>query len=119
MKKQPTWYLTDHLCKYCGGRVLQGASSFGPTGGGNPVFRCADCGKGGAHSGPEIICWCGLKHRLQQESAYMCLPFSITEKHPNLKIAFAHCGFDTEEGEVGVVLKETYYKYLREEGGKE
>lgn len=55
----PTYMLTDHLCRHCGtGRVMQQTNS-GPTGGGNPVYRCASCGSGSAASGPGVICWCG------------------------------------------------------------
>ena len=43
MKTIITWTLTDHLCRHCGGRILQSASGVGPTAGGNPLYRCADC----------------------------------------------------------------------------
>ena len=58
-----TWALEDHLCRSCGGRILRSVSGAGMTPGGNPVIKCADCGKAAAASGPEALCWCGFSHR--------------------------------------------------------
>jgi len=78
MKNAQTWRLTDHLCKACGGRILQCATNCGITGGGNPVFRCADCGASASGMGPDVLCWCGFSHRGQHHmTAYLCKPFSI------------------------------------------
>ena len=104
--------LTDHLCRYCGGRVLQCINT-GPSPGGNPEFRCADCGKSSYGLGPDCICWCGFKHRNQTESAYKCLPFSILKEHPDLRKCFLACGCDPERNEVGIVLEKDYFKYIK------
>lgn len=104
-RNQQTWALEDHLCKSCGGRILRCVSGGGPTGGGNPIYRCADCGIGGASMGPQAICWCGMAFRRNEKGAYRCLPFSILEGHPEYLSAFLACGCDPARGgDVGVVL---------------
>lgn len=112
-KLERRWILEDHLCKACGGRILQCVAGNGPTGGGNPIFKCADCGRAAAAMGPEALCWCGFAHRNQYgNNAYVCLPFSVLEELPQLKNAFLSCGFDPHSGngEVGIVLKEDLRK---------
>lgn len=53
--------MTDHICRFCGtGRVLQQTNS-GPTGGGNPVYRCSQCEKASASIGPNAICYCNFE----------------------------------------------------------
>lgn len=99
-----TWALENHLCRSCGGRVLRSVSGAGPTGGGNPVFKCADCGTSASDFGPNCICWCGFAHRNQNDNPYECLPYSILEHHPELANAFRACGCDPERGEVGIIL---------------
>lgn len=110
--KAITWTITDHLCRYCGGRVLQSASGAGMTPGGNPIYRCADCGKKSSAMLPDVICWCGLKHRGQEEAPYRCLPFSVLKDRPYLREAFASCGCDPERGEVGIVTEADLYRIL-------
>lgn len=84
-KKGMTWALTDHLCKWCGGRVLRCVSGGGPTGGGNPIWKCADCGKAAAAMGPEVLCWCGFSHKHNHTAtAYVCQPFTVLETKPEL-----------------------------------
>lgn len=79
--------------------------------GGNPLFKCADCGAGTSAMGPEALCWCGFSHRGQHHlTAYRCLPFSILDTRPELKTAFAACGCDPNRGEVGIVLESDYLK---------
>lgn len=80
-------------------------SGNGMTPGGNPVFRCADCGRSGADMGPEALCWCGFAHRGQNLTVYRCVPFSILQERPELDAAFRACGCDPERGEVGIVLE--------------
>jgi hypothetical protein len=94
--KPRTWTLEDHLCIDCGGRILRCATGQGPTGGGNPVFMCADCGKGS---------------RNQQIKGYRCLPFSAMEKEPGLKQLFLACGCnpDGHRAEVGIVLADRLF----------
>ena len=101
-----TWALEDHLCRSCGGRILRSVKGAGITPGGNPVFKCADCGKSVAASGPEALCWCGFSHRSNHHiTAYRCLPFSLIESRPELELMFKACGCDPKRGEVGIVLE--------------
>ncbi len=106
-----TWKLEDHLCRKCGGRILRSVSGAGPSPGGNPIFRCADCGVADWGTSPKRICWCGMSHRGQYETPYLCLPYSILEERPELKELFRASGCDPDRpGEVGVVAE----KDLRE-----
>ena len=100
------WVLEDHICKKCGGRILRCVKGGGPTGGGNPIFKCADCGASGSGMGPEHLCWCGFSHRLQNATAYRCLPFSILKDKPELLNAFRSCGTEPGRTEVGLVLED-------------
>lgn len=121
MKNAQTWRLTDHLCKACGGRILQCASNCGITGGGNPVFKCASCGASASGMGPDVLCWCGFSHRGQRHmTAYRCVPFSALKEHPELERHFRACGCDPEFGEVGIVLERDYVEAIaKAEGRKE
>ena len=112
-EKVMTWALTDHLCKVCGGRVLRCVSVCGPTGGGNTIWKCADCGRSAAAIGPEVLCWCGFSHKHNHNAtAYVCQPFTILETNPGLLKAFRACGCDPSRGgEVGIML----YRDLRDE----
>jgi hypothetical protein len=105
MQNKQTWALEDHLCKACGGRILRCVTGNGITGGGNPVFKCADCGKAAAAMGPEVLCWCGFSNRGNRDNAYTCQPFSVLKERPELLSAFRACGCDPERGEVGIMLK--------------
>lgn len=109
-KSKQTWALEDHVCRACGGRILRCASGGGPTGGGNPIFKCADCGASGSGMSPDVLCWCGFSHRGQHATAYICQPFSILESRPELKDAFAACGCKTGRAEVGIMLERDYRK---------
>lgn len=93
--------LTNHICRNCGGRILQQTNS-GPTGGGNPIYMCADCEQTSCGISPNGICWCGFKMRGQSIEPYMCLPFSGNE---NLKEEFAKCGCDinSNKSRIGIV----------------
>lgn len=110
---QMRWKLEDHLCKACGGRILRCVSGVGLTPGGNPLFKCADCGKAVTGMGPEALCWCGFSHRGQRTTAYRCLPFSVIEEFPALVNAFRACGCEPGQGEVGIVLEADYEKARR------
>ena len=106
MSRLMTWSIEDHLCRACGGRILQCASGGGPTGGGNPIYKCADCGVSTSSMGPSSLCWCGFSHRHNHHMAvYVCRPFSVLEKHPELRDAFLACGCDPSRGEVGIMLE--------------
>jgi DNA-directed RNA polymerase subunit RPC12/RpoP len=109
-KDQTTWIIEDHLCSGCGGRILRSASGAGPTPGGNPLFKCADCGKTNSAMTPGILCWCGFSHRGNYNStAYLCKPFSILKDRPELESAFKACGCDPKRGEVGILLEKDFY----------
>lgn len=100
-----TWFIEDHLCKKCGGRILKSATGQGMTPGGNPVFKCADCGESKAAISPHVLCWCGFSYKLQYEKPYRCVSYSILDKYPELINAFKNLGFDPNRGgEAGIVL---------------
>lgn len=104
-KRQATWTLTDHACRGCGGRVLQSASGVA-TAGGNPVFRCADCGAGSSGMGPDCVCWCGFQHRRDSTGArpYACIRLAAAVADDALRRAVLAHGFDPDRPrcEVGI-----------------
>lgn len=102
-----TWAIEDHLCKDCGGRILRCVTGGGPTGGGNPIFKCADCGASSSSMGPAVLCWCGFSMKHNNSTAYRCLPFSVLKERPELRQAFLACGCDPSRGEVGIVLNDS------------
>lgn len=117
MSRNRKWVLEDHLCRDCGGRVLRCVAGGGMTPGGNPIFRCADCGKSAAAMGPGAICWCGFQHRRQNLHGYRCVPYSILKERPELERAFRACGCDPERGgDVGIVLERDLWPVKRKEG---
>lgn len=99
-KSRGTFALTDHMCRECGGRVLQQVSGGGPSGGGNPLFRCADCGRGSCAMGPQAICWCGFHYKGQVDTPYMCVAFKGNEA---LHGEMAKCGCVPGKHEIGVM----------------
>lgn len=116
------WAIEDHLCASCGGRVLRCAQGGGITPGGNPIYKCADCGKGGASLGPGAICWCGFHHRSQAAGAYRCVPFSVLKEYPEevsqeLLRAFRACGCDEGRTEVGIMLAIDLCRALKKREG--
>lgn len=107
--RRMTWTLEDHLCRDCGGRVLRCASGQGPTPGGNPIFKCADCGKTACDMFPDALCWCGMKHKHQNMTAYRCVSYTVLETKPDLINAFRSCGCDPKRGgEVGIMLEDAF-----------
>lgn len=111
--KKPTYELTDHVCRGCGGRVLKCVSGGGPTGGGNPIYRCADCGKAAAAMGPDAICWCGMQFRGQHATAYRCVAHAAAKDNPKLEAALRACGCESGRGEVGIALERDVLEALR------
>lgn len=101
-----TWALEDHLCRSCGGRILRSVSGVGVTPGGDPIFRCASCGKQACGMSPHAICWCGFSHKNNNSEPYRCLPFSVLDEHPELLRCFRACGCDPKNGEVGIVTNQ-------------
>ena len=97
--------------------MLRCVSGGGPTGGGNPIWKCADCGTAAAAMGPEVLCWCGFSHRAQHGTAYVCQPFSVLKERPELLEAFRACGCDPGRGEVGIMLERDLRSNVRVEAG--
>jgi hypothetical protein len=61
------WLLSDHVCRFCLGRVLEGDGD---------TFRCADCGVEGKGR-PDEVCGCGLQlgeGRLATRRLFRCAP---------------------------------------------
>jgi hypothetical protein len=105
--------LLDHICKDCGGRIMQ-VVGHGPTPGGNPVYLCTLCGRSKI-TGFGDLCWCDFSHRSGHwASAYMCLPFSILETKPWLREAFTRAGSMPESGRsvIGVMLVADYRRLV-------
>ena len=90
--------------------MLKSVSGAGATPGGNPIWKCADCGKSNCGIGPEILCWCGSSHKLNHNmTAYICKPFALLESRPELLAAFLACGCDPKRGgEVGIMLERDF-----------
>jgi len=113
-----TWALTDHICRNCsGGRILRCVTGGGPTGGGNPIYKCADCGISTSSTGPDSLCWCGFNVKNNRLPQFICLPFSILETKPYLRQVFFSYGCDPSKGEVGIMTKDAY-KHAEEEAIK-
>lgn len=102
--KKIHFILTDHVCRHCaGGRILQAVSGVGPTGGGNPLYQCSECGKAGAAMEPDHLCWCGWHYKGSTENPYMC---AAKKDHPEWQRAFEACGCWGTRAEIGVVLRD-------------
>lgn len=68
--KTPRYMETVHVCRQCGsGRILIQTNS-GPTGGGNPVYKCATCDNGGAVI--SRLCYCGFERFENDPNLYSC-----------------------------------------------
>lgn len=109
------WIITDHLCRNCGGRILKCASGAGMTPGGNPLYKCADCGRANSSMDTSSLCWCGMTHKNNHHmrGAYVCVAFKEIDDMPELRELFAKCGCDPARGEVGIVLREDYASLRR------
>lgn len=116
-KNKITWTITDHICQKCSGRILQSASGVGATGGGNPLFRCADCGACTAAMGPSCLCWCGfqMRHATNPVYPYRCVRVDACGADPALKESLMACGFDPHhpKAEVGII-HEAHYRRAAE-----
>ena len=105
MSRELHWVVEDHVCRKCGGRILRCVSNV-ITGGGNPLWRCADCGEQTSGMTPACLCWCGYKQRCQTISGYTCVHRREGEMNENMRIAMSKCGFDIRKGgEVGIALE--------------
>lgn len=107
MKKKPLYSLTDHACRFCAGRILMQENA-GPTGGGNPIFECADCGRRACDMTPDPICWCGFTQRRQEQTGnWFCMRLDEAIAKPWVADAFAHCGVDGKSDlQVGLMNRE-------------
>jgi hypothetical protein len=94
-RRREIWHPTDHACRECGGRVVM-VSGHGPTGGGNPVFQCADCGIASADMGPQCICWCGFSHKGQAGTVYVCVAVERARGDPAVELALMRAGYLSE-----------------------
>lgn len=111
MDYKQTWIIEDHICRHCGGRILRCVSGSGFTGGGNPIYKCADCGISASSMSPEPLCWCGFSFRNQNLKEYICMPFSVLKEKPYLLNAFLSCGCEpNSKSEIGVTTKDSYRK---------
>jgi hypothetical protein len=115
-KEQSRFVLTDHACRSCGGRILQQPNS-GPSGGGNPYFRCADCGKGGCHMGTDHLCWCGFGYKGAQPGRLRCVSIARAREDPALYRALSANGFwlETCNVEIGVFSEDSYRRANEED----
>lgn len=108
------YVLTDHICKDCAGRILKQKTP-GVSPGGNPIFRCADCGIEGSSPDSKSICWCGnfLKGQ-ERKQTYKCLPLTLADTIPGLSQLFAANGFNVKKKitEIGIVLYQDYKDLL-------
>ena len=121
MKRNPSnksfsWTLENHLCRFCGGRILKKASETGMTPGGNPIFMCSDCERLTCGMSCEELCWCGFSQKAQNINPYLCLSFDLLESTPKLISAFKNCGCDPERAtsKVGIVLQTEYLRIIKE-----
>jgi len=74
MKKRATragrpigWMLTDHACRYCGGRVLSSIDSLGQH-----LVRCAECGTE-LHGEVQDLCACGERLNNGKPAGFRCV----------------------------------------------
>jgi hypothetical protein len=117
MTKQKTFILTPHVCRHCaGGRILQAVSGVGLTGGGNPLYQCADCGSAGAEMFPNHLCWCGWHYKGSTENPYRC---ASKKDHPEWEQAFRNCGTWDSKCEIGIVAESDIRKIDRAEGNND
>lgn len=102
--KQKTYIKVDHACRECGGRILQQTNP-GATGGGNPVFECADCDRACCGMDSSAICWCGFSQRGQYQTGdWFCISLEEQIKKPWVSDALAHCGVDPQSRKVKVAM---------------
>lgn len=110
--------MTDHACRVCGGRVLQWTNC-GPTGGGNPMFMCADCEAASSGFGPGVICWCGFTYRGQMDEPYQCSRMDAGDDNPSIRQALAMNGCTSKSrGAIGVLCTATVKRLEEKNSGQ-
>ena len=111
-KFKPLWSPADHVCRFCGSRIMVRASGGLSVG---EVYKCFTCGRAGSKH--TDICWCGQRFK-GGEIAYRCLPTRVMEERPEVRElldqAFRACGVNPEAVEVGVVSLRDYNRIERE-----
>jgi len=53
--------------------------------------------------GPECICWCGVSHKGQQGTSYLCVHVDRAKSDPAIEIALMRSGYGTERRRSGGV----------------
>jgi len=69
------WYLTDHVCRECFGRILERPTDRRSDDQGAPgtsVYRCADCGSQAHSDSHTAICCCGLTLKTGKDAGLRC-----------------------------------------------
>lgn len=108
------WAPADHVCRFCGSRIMVRRSKGLSVG---DVYKCFTCGKAGRQHSD--VCWCGQRFRGSgNDLVYRCLSTRVMEEHPEVRElfeqAFRACGVDPDRVEVGVVLLRDYNLIMRE-----
>jgi hypothetical protein len=103
MKKQPTYMLTDHACRNCGGRILLGSRRGAGGAMVGECYICADCEQ--THFGDVSgLCWCGFGQRHQQLGEYLCMRLDRAIAEPWLRDAMRHSGVDPDSKKIKVAM---------------
>jgi len=105
------YIFTNHICKLCNGRILECVEGNGMTPGGNHQRICSCCGE--IAYDDKTLCWCSFHYRDSNIHPFICLPLSIIEEYPQIKLLFVSHGNSLKQ-QVGVVSKDSYLKLLEE-----
>lgn len=114
--RETTYKLTDHMCRDCGGRILTQATPDTITGGGNPIWRCSNCGAKTASMNAYPLCWCGAHWRGGESMNFSCIVIADAQDNPALREALAQCGCGGESytHEIGIINVVAYNKLSSE-----
>jgi hypothetical protein len=63
MSRPKHWEISDHICRFCLGRVLHRGAT---------VFRCADCAA--TADAADRICACGVREKSGRPLGLKCVP---------------------------------------------
>ena len=120
LRTRQTWVFEPHRCMDCSGRIMRCVTGNGMSPGGNPMYKCADCGKCRWALVCDI-CWCRLEFKNQVDCGYQCVEFKKIEDYPGLLNAFRSCGCEppppwgtnARAGDIGILTKESYRSNTR------
>ena len=88
MREDPPWKVTDHVCKLCLGRVLEGQRKDGTW-----ATRCADC-EARAEGRYDEVCCCGAALPNGRHAGLACVRNeAITRENPS-EVAVIYVGED-------------------------